>query len=119
MLPSLIFGRFDQLKSYLHCQMMVAMAIDLGLQRSSKETRNAGSKLFQEDHEPLNFVRPMERERTWLAVYVASTGSDSPLFLVIEADGQILGGNAETTDIRVDTPSFILLPSPPGSRTSK
>lgn len=58
--------RFDQLKTYMHCQMMVAMAIDLGLQRSAKENKNVD--------EPLSFVRNMERERTWLAVYLATTG---------------------------------------------
>ena len=68
--------RFDQLKSYLQCQMTVAMAIDLGLQRSAKETKNVGSKFFLED-EPPNFLRPMERERTWLAVYLATTGYKS------------------------------------------
>jgi len=68
--------RFDQLKSYLQCQMTVAMAIDLGLQRSAKETKNVGSKLFPED-EPPNFLRPLERERTWLAVYLATTGYKS------------------------------------------
>jgi len=59
--------------------MTVAMAIDLGLQRSAKETKNVGSKLFPEDEAP-NFLRPMERERTWLAVYLATTGYKSWFF---------------------------------------
>jgi hypothetical protein len=77
-------SRFDQLKAYLHCQMMVAMAIDLGLQRSGKEQKNLSAKLFQEeDQPPLNFVRPMERERMWLAVYLASTGYQGLVVVMI------------------------------------
>lgn len=73
-----LMSRFDQLKTYLHMHMCVGMAIDLGLQRSSKDRRHVSSKLFAEDVEPCfrkeNFVRPLERERTWLAVFVAAAG---------------------------------------------
>jgi hypothetical protein len=69
--------RFDQLKTYLHCHMCVGMAIDLGLQRSSKDGRNLSSRLFAED-EPCNrkenFIRPLEKERTWIAVFIAVVG---------------------------------------------
>ena len=55
------------------------MAIDLALQRSSKDSmRPMASKLFAEEIEPCNrkenFTRPFEKERTWLAVYIASVG---------------------------------------------
>jgi hypothetical protein len=59
--------------------MCVGMAVDLALQRSSKDgLRAASSRIFPEELEPgnrkENFIRPLERERTWLAVYVASVG---------------------------------------------
>jgi hypothetical protein len=71
--------RFDQLKTYLHCHMCVGMAIDLALQRSQKDTlRHMSSKLFPEEVEPgnrkENFTRPLEKERTWMAVFIASVG---------------------------------------------
>jgi hypothetical protein len=55
------------------------MAIDLALQRSSKDgLRGVSSRIFPEELEPgnrkENFLRPLERERTWLAVYIASVG---------------------------------------------
>jgi hypothetical protein len=59
--------------------MAVGMAIDLALQRSSKDTfRGMSSKLFPEEMEPgnrkENFTRKLEKERTWIAVFVASVG---------------------------------------------
>ena len=58
--------------------MCVGMAIDLSLQRSSKDGRPMSSRLFAEEVEPCNrkdnFIRPLEKERTWLAVSVASMG---------------------------------------------
>lgn len=59
--------------------MCVGMAIDLALQRSSKDQlRTVSSRIFPEEMEPCNrkenFKRPLEKERTWLAVYVASVG---------------------------------------------
>jgi hypothetical protein len=70
--------RFDQLKTYLHSHMCVGMAIDLALHRTSKDIRNTASKLFPEEVEPCNrkdnFIRPLERERTWIAVYLTSVG---------------------------------------------
>jgi hypothetical protein len=59
--------------------MCVGMAIDLALQRSQKDTlRHMSSKLFPEEVEPgnrkENFTRPLEKERTWIAVFVASVG---------------------------------------------
>ena len=54
------------------------MAIDLSLQRSSKDSKPMASRLFAEEVEPCNrkdnFTRPLEKERTWLAVFVASVG---------------------------------------------
>jgi len=69
--------RFDQLKTYLHCHMCVGMAIDLALQRSPKEARNDKSRLFDEVdpcNRKENFTRPLEKERTWLAVFVSAIG---------------------------------------------
>ena len=75
----LLMIRFDQLKTYLHMHMAVGMAIDLALQRSTKDTfRAMSSKLFPEDMEPgnrkENFTRKLEKERTWIAVFIASVG---------------------------------------------
>lgn len=55
------------------------MAIDLSLQRSAKDgCRAMSSKLFADEAEPSNrkdnFLRPLERERTWVAVYIQSVG---------------------------------------------
>ena len=59
------------------------MAIDLSLQRSSKDVRPMASRLFAEEVEPCNrkdnFTRPLEKERTWLAVFVASVGYIPPV----------------------------------------
>src|SRR5271170_2173667 len=74
--------RFDQLKTYLHCHMCVGMAIDLSLQRGAKDGRNLSSRLFAEEVEPCNrkenFIRPLEKERTWLAVFIAAIGYPPP-----------------------------------------
>jgi len=63
--------------------MCVGMAIDLSLQRSSKEGKAMSSRLFAEEVEPCNrkdnFTRPLEKERTWLAVFVASVGYIPPI----------------------------------------
>jgi hypothetical protein len=63
--------------------MCVAMAIDLSLQRSSKDGRAMSSRLFAEEVEPCNrkgnFIRPLEKERTWLAVFVISVGYILPV----------------------------------------
>ena len=70
--------RFDQLKAYLHCHICVGMAVDLGLQRSSKEARNLSSRLLAEEVELCNrkenFIRPLENERTWITVFIAAVG---------------------------------------------
>jgi len=59
--------------------MCVGMAVDLGIQRSSKDQgKTMSSRLFAEEVEPCNrkdnFVRPLERERTWLAILVVAVG---------------------------------------------
>jgi hypothetical protein len=59
--------------------MCVGMAVDLGLQRSSKDqVKTMSSRLFAEEVEPCNrkdnFIRPLERERTWLTIFVTSVG---------------------------------------------
>ena len=71
--------RFDQLKTYLHCNMCVGMAIDLALQRSPKDgARGVASRIFPEEMDPCNrkdnFTRPLEKERTWLGVFVSAVG---------------------------------------------
>ena len=55
------------------------MAIDLALQRSTKDNfRGMGSRIFPDDMEPCNrkenFTRVLEKERTWIAIYIASVG---------------------------------------------
>lgn len=59
--------------------MCVGMAIDLGLQRSLKDqAKTMSARIFAEEVEPChrkdNFTRPLEKERTWLAVFVTSVG---------------------------------------------
>jgi len=59
--------------------MAVGMAVDLALQRSSKDNfRGMSSKLFPEEMEPgnrkENFTRKLEKERTWIAIFIASVG---------------------------------------------
>jgi hypothetical protein len=59
--------------------MCLGMAIDLSLQRSTKDVcRGMSSKLFAEEmdlsNRKDNFIRPLERERTWIAVYIQSVG---------------------------------------------
>ena len=77
-----IGDRFDQLKTYLHCHMCVGMAIDLSLQRSSKDGKNLSSRLFADEVELCNrkenFIRSLEKERTWLAVFIAAVGYQPP-----------------------------------------
>jgi hypothetical protein len=59
--------------------MCVGMAIDLSLHRSSKDQARAmSSRLFAEEVDNCKgkdtFTRPLEKERTWLAIFVASVG---------------------------------------------
>jgi len=59
--------------------MAVGMAVDLALQRSAKDNfRGMSSKLFPEEMEPgnrkENFTRKLEKERTWIAIFIASVG---------------------------------------------
>jgi len=53
------------------------MAVDLALQRSSKD-KLMSTRLLGEEPEPCNrkenFIRPLEKERTWLAVFIAAVG---------------------------------------------
>jgi len=64
--------------------MCVGMAIDLALQRSPKEARNDKSKLFDEV-EPCNrkdnFTRPLDKERTWLSVFISAIGYPTSHFV--------------------------------------
>jgi len=62
--------------------MCVGMAIDLSLQRSAKDPvtglKAMAKQMFPEELEPgnrkENFTRPLEKERTWMAVFLASVG---------------------------------------------
>ena len=58
--------------------MCIGMAIDLALHRSSKDAKAIPSRLFSEEVDPCNrnenFTRPLEKERTWLAVFVVTVG---------------------------------------------
>lgn len=58
------------------------MAIDLALHRSSKDPiqpfKAMSKQFFPDEIEPgnrkENFTRPLEKERTWMAVYFAASG---------------------------------------------
>ena len=61
--------------------MCMGMAIDLGLQRSVKDSfhgfKAMAKHMFPDDLDPgsrkENFARILEKERTWIAMYSAST----------------------------------------------
>ena len=57
--------------------MCVGMAVDLSLQRSSKDKLFPARFLGEEPelcNRKENFTRPLEKERTWLAVFIAAVG---------------------------------------------